>query len=88
MNQKKAKWINKMIATRNPVLLLLIRNEFGEATQGMTYSILKNKAKKLYKMGKFKNITGWPTRDELRKMKPRVIGDELIASARANRSSS
>jgi hypothetical protein len=81
MNQRKSKWLRKLVATKNPVLLLLIRNEYGEATQKMTYSILTNKAKQLYKQGKFKNIKDWPTMADLRKMKGNVVYDEVIRKA-------
>jgi hypothetical protein len=88
MNQKKSKWLKKLVFTKNPVLLLLIRNEYGKATQGMTYSILINKTKQLYKMGKFKKVKGWPTIAELRKKRGEVIFDELITKANTSGASS
>ena len=78
MNQKKAKWLRKLVETRNPVLLLLIRNKYGEETQGMDYTQLFKKAKHLYKQGELQQVKNWPTAKELRKTKGNVILDELI----------
>ncbi len=78
MNQKKAKWLRKLVSTRNPVLLLLIRNKYGEQTQGMDYGQLNKKAKQLYKQGEIQKVKNWPTMEELRKSKGNVIFDELI----------
>jgi hypothetical protein len=75
MNQKKAKWLRKLVATKNPVLLLLIRNKYGESTQGMGYVQLLRKAKYLYKKGEIQKIKKWPTRKELRENKGGVIVD-------------
>ena len=69
MNQKKAKWLRALVNTKNPVLLLLIRNKFGESTQGMDFAQLLNAAKKLYRSGEIQKVTNWPTREDLRKMK-------------------
>ena len=73
MNGKKAKWLKALVRTRNPVLLLLIRNEFGEKTQGMNYDKLYKISKKLYKQGKLQKVKGWPSVEELRKMKGREL---------------
>jgi len=78
MNNKKAKWLRKLIEKRNPVLLLLIRNNYGESTQGMDYKNLFRAAKKLYKKGEMKKIKGWPTINEMRKMKGELIFDEAL----------
>jgi hypothetical protein len=77
MNQKKAKWLKGLVFSKNPILLLLIRNYYGSSTQGMEYVQLLRKAKILYKNGLIKNVKGWPTREELRK-KGNVIFDELV----------
>ena len=69
MNEKKAKWLRKLVATRNPVLLLMIRNKYGESTQGMDYGKLVRITKKLYKKGEIQKVKGWPTIHEMRKMK-------------------
>jgi hypothetical protein len=75
MNQKKVKWLRKLVSIKNPVLLLLIRNKYGESTQGMDYGQLFKTAKKLYKKGEIQKIKGWPTIHEMRKMKGEVIID-------------
>lgn len=78
MNQKKVKWLRKLVNTRNPVLLLLIRNKYGEQTQGMDYGQLFKKAKKLYRDGEIQKVKNWPTMKELRESKGKVILDELL----------
>jgi len=81
MNQKKATWLRKLVETRNPVLLLMIRNKYGEATQGMDYGKLFKISKKLYKNGEFQTIKGWPTIHEMRKMKGDVVFDESLGGS-------
>ena len=61
MNQKKVKWLRKLVNTKNPVLLLLIRNKYGEETQGMDYGQLFKKAKELYRAGEIQKVKNWPT---------------------------
>jgi hypothetical protein len=78
MNGKKVKWLRKLVSTKNPVLLLLIRNKYGESTQGMDYDKLFNITKKLYKKGEIQKIKGWPTMSQMRKMKGNVVLDELL----------
>jgi hypothetical protein len=73
MNGKKSKWLKALVRTRNPVLLLMVRNEFGEKTQGMNYDQLYKISKKLYKQGKIQKVKGWPSARELRKMKGREL---------------
>ena len=75
MNQKKAKWLRKLVNTKNPVLLLLIRNHYGESTQGMDYGQLLTKTKHLYKKGEIQKIKNWPTMQELRENKGGVVFD-------------
>lgn len=83
MNGKRAKWLRGLVNTRNPVLLLLIRNKYGEQTQGMGYTELYKIAKKLYKNREIQKVKGWPTLKELKKMKGKVIFDapEVIKPA-------
>jgi len=81
MNGKKAKWLRKLVSTKNAVLLLLIRNKYGESTQGMDYNQLYTKAKHLYKRGEIQKIKGWPTTNEMRKMKGNVLYDGLLNQA-------
>jgi len=78
MNEKKVKWLRKLVSTKNPVLLLLIRNKYGESTQGMDYGKLFKTAKKLYKKGEIQKIKGWPTMSEMRKMKGEVLLDGML----------
>ena len=75
MNGKKSKWLKRMVSLKNPVLLLLIRNKYGESTQGMDYHHLYKKAKYLYKKGEMQKIKGWPTMEQMRKMKGEVLFD-------------
>lgn len=75
MNSKKAKWLRALVNKKNPVLLLLIRNKFGEATQGMDYNQLVKAAKKLYKSGEIQKVKNWPTAKELKKMKGKELFD-------------
>jgi hypothetical protein len=75
MNGKKAKWLKRLVSTKNVVLLLLIRNKYGESTQGMGYGQLLKKAKYLYKKGEVQKIKGWPTINEMRKMKGDAVFD-------------
>ena len=75
MNNKKAKWLRSLVNTKNPVLLLLIRNKFGETTQGMDYNGLYKAAKKLFKLGEIQKVKNWPTARELRKMKGKELFD-------------
>ena len=78
MNEKKAKWLRKLVATRNPVLLVMIRNKYGESTQGMDYGQLSKITKKLYKKGEIQKVKGWPTMHEMIKMKGEVVFDEPL----------
>ena len=75
MNGKKSKWLKKLVTSKNVVLLLLIRNKYGESTQGMGYGQLLKKAKHLYKRGEIQKIKGWPTLEQLRKTKGEVVFD-------------
>ncbi|MCK5613092.1 hypothetical protein KAR91_65065 [Candidatus Pacearchaeota archaeon] len=75
MNQKKVKWLRKLVSIRNPALLLLIRNKYGEETQGMDYHQLFKKAKKLYKNGEIQKVNGWPTLKEVKETKRRPLFD-------------
>ena len=75
MNQKKARWLRKLVATKNVVLLLLIRNKYGESTQGMDYGHLYTKAKQLYKRGEIQKIKDWPTINQMRNTKGDVVFD-------------
>jgi len=65
MNGKRAKWLNKLVALRNPVLLTLIRNEYGELTKQMSLRMIYQAAKKLWYQGKIQEVKGWPSRQEL-----------------------
>ena len=84
MNQKKVKWLRKLVSTKNPVLLLLIRNKYGEWTQGMDYGQLFKTTKKLYKKGELQKIKGWPSMSEMRKMKGEVLVDDLQIPRKEN----
>ena len=65
MNSKRSKWLNKLIALRNPVLLALIRNEYGERTKEMSPRMIYQAAKKLWYKGKIQEVKGWPNRRDL-----------------------
>ena len=66
MNEKRAKWIRKLIDTKNPVLFTLIRNKYGEKTNTMNERNVYKAAKKLWKTGELQEVTGWPSCNELR----------------------
>jgi hypothetical protein len=85
MNEKKAKWLRKLVYTRNPALLLLIRNKYGEQTQGMDYGRLYKKAKDLYKKREIQKVKGWPTIAELRKFKGIKLFDTPLVGKPASR---
>lgn len=65
MNGKRVKWLNKLVTTRNPVLLTLIRNEYGEQTKQMSPRMIYQAAKKLWYKGKIQEVKGWPSLREL-----------------------
>jgi hypothetical protein len=65
MNGKRAKWLNKLVALRNPVLLALIRNEYGERTKQMSPRMIYKAAKELWRKGKIQEVKGWPSQREL-----------------------
>ena len=69
MNNKRAKWIRRLVETRNPVLLTLIRNKFGEKTKEMGPRQIYQAAKKLWYQGEIQEVTGWPTTDQLKTMR-------------------
>lgn len=68
MNGKRAKWLNKLIVFRNPVLLTLIRNHYGELTAKMSPKQVYRAAKKLWKKGEIQKVKGWPTHRSLMNM--------------------
>lgn len=75
MRGKRAKWLKKLVLSKNVVLLLLIRNKYGESTQGMDYGQLLKKAKHLYKQGEIQKIKGWPSLNQLRNQLKQMKGD-------------
>ena len=61
MNNKRAKWLRRLVETRNPVLLTLIRNKYGEKTTLMDPRQIYQAAKKMWYKGEIQRVTGWPT---------------------------
>ena len=68
MNGKRAKWIAKLVATQNPVLLVMIRNKYGKLTERMTPRQIYQAAKKMWYSGELKGVRGWPSLKELKNM--------------------
>jgi len=61
MNNKKAKWLKRLVETQNVVLLTMIRNKFGERTKEMGPRQIYQSAKKLWYKGEIQKVIGWPT---------------------------
>jgi len=78
MNGKRAKWLNKLVTLRNPVLLTLIRNEYRERTKEMSPRGIYRAAKKLWYKGKIQEVKGWPTLQEL--VKQQKLKQEKLSS--------
>lgn len=68
MNQRRSRWLRKLVQTQNPVLLTMIRNKYGERTKDMGPVQIYRAAKKLWSRGFIKEVTGWPTYKELKKV--------------------
>jgi len=68
MNHKRAKWLNKLVMLRNPVLLTIIRNRYGELTMKMSPKQVYKAAKKLWKKGEIQKVKGWPSYKQLMNM--------------------
>jgi len=68
MNQGRTKWLRRLVETRNPVLLTLIRNKYGEKTQAMGPKQIYKAAKKLWEQGEIQKVTAWPNIQELKKL--------------------
>ena len=49
MNQKKAKWIKKVVLSRHPIVLEMIKEKFGEELANkMTYKRVIKECKKMW----------------------------------------
>ena len=64
MNRRRAKHISKLVATQNPVVLLSIRNKFGERTEHMKPRRIYREAKKMWS-SHAKGTEEWPTIKQL-----------------------
>ena len=64
MNSGRAKLIRKLIALKNPQVLLMLRNVYGERTAKMSYQQIVRAAKRLWKE-KAPGTEKWPKRKEL-----------------------
>ena len=51
MRGKKAKQIRRLLEAKEPILLMAIRQRYGEKTKDMSYRQTYKAAKKLYKEG-------------------------------------
>jgi len=67
MNQRRSRWLRKLVQTQNPVLLTIIRNKYGERTKEMGSVQIYRAAKKLWNRGFMKEVKGWPTYKQLKK---------------------
>jgi len=55
MRGKKAKELKRTFRDKTNEVLILIRNEYGEATKYMTESIMFNRFRQMYKRGKIRH---------------------------------
>jgi hypothetical protein len=56
MRGKKAKQIRKLLAAKEPILLMTIRQEYGEKTKEMGLREIYHAAKRLYKRGEINDL--------------------------------
>jgi len=56
MNGKKVKHLRRLIAANEPILLMTIREHYGERTKEMSYRQTYQAAKKLYKKGELDDL--------------------------------
>ena len=56
MNGKKSKHIRRLLEAREPILLMTIRQHYGDRTKEMTQRQTYQAAKKLYKLGEIDDL--------------------------------
>ena len=56
MRGKKAKQLRRLLDANEPILLMAIRQHYGEKTKGMSYRETYRAAKKLYKKGELDDL--------------------------------
>jgi len=60
MRQTRTKWIRKLSASNNPVLLTMIRNKYGEKTTDMNRRQVYRATKKMWNRNELQHVKGWP----------------------------
>ena len=60
MRGKRKKWISKLIESKDPVLLMQIRNKYGDRTTNMTPRKVYQVVKEMWKKHELQHIKGWP----------------------------
>ena len=60
MRQTRARCIKKLVESKDPVLLMAIRNKYGEKTKEMTPAKVYKIAKEMWKKHELQHIVGWP----------------------------
>ncbi len=60
MSGNRAKWIRKLLATDDPVLLMAIRNKYGDRTNQMHKRKVYQVAKELWSRKELRHIKDWP----------------------------
>lgn len=56
MRGKKAKQIRRLLEAKEPILLIAIRQEYGEKTKKMSHRSTYRAAKNLYKQGRLDDL--------------------------------
>ncbi len=49
MNSRRAKWIKKVVVSKHPKILEMIKEKFGEKTEKMTYNQVIKACKRMWK---------------------------------------
>jgi len=60
MRGTRKKWIVKLASSKNPVLLTLIRNKYGERTTEMGSRQIYKAAKEMWNRKELQRVEGWP----------------------------
>lgn len=56
MNGKRVKHLKRLVAANEPILLMTIRQHYGEKTKDFEYRQIVRAAKKLYKQGELDDL--------------------------------
>jgi len=56
MNNKTAKHLRRLVVAKEPILLMTVRQEYGNRTEQMGFRQIYQAAKKLYKKGELDDL--------------------------------